>query len=42
MTKQMARLTSAQTALEMDRRGLAFAAVHDSFWTHPADIDGKA
>ena len=23
----------------MDRRGLAFSAVHDSFWTHPCDID---
>ncbi|KAL7569203.1 hypothetical protein ACA910_016762 [Epithemia clementina (nom. ined.)] len=27
------------TALEMDRRGLTFAAVHDSFWTHPCDVD---
>lgn len=27
------------TALEMDRRGLCFSAVHDSFWTHPSDID---
>lgn len=27
------------TALEMDRRGLAFSAVHDSFWTHPCNID---
>jgi len=27
------------TALEMDRRGLEFSAVHDSFWTHPCDID---
>jgi DNA-directed RNA polymerase, mitochondrial len=27
------------TALEMDRRGLTFSAVHDSFWTHPCDID---
>jgi DNA-directed RNA polymerase len=27
------------TALEMDRRGLAFSAVHDSFWTHPCDVD---
>ncbi len=27
------------TALEMDRRGLSFSAVHDSFWTHPCDID---
>ena len=27
------------TALEMDRRGLTFSAVHDSYWTHPCDID---
>lgn len=27
------------TAIEMDRRGLTFSAVHDSFWTHAADID---
>lgn len=27
------------TALEMDRRGLHFSAVHDSFWTHPCDVD---
>jgi len=27
------------TALEMDRRGLCFSAVHDSFWTHPCDVD---
>ena len=27
------------TALEMDRRGLSFSAVHDSFWTHPSDVD---
>jgi len=27
------------TALEMDRRGLTFSAVHDSFWTHACDID---
>jgi DNA-directed RNA polymerase len=27
------------TALEMDRRGLTFSAVHDSFWTHPCNID---
>jgi DNA-directed RNA polymerase, mitochondrial len=27
------------TALEMDRRRLTFSAVHDSFWTHPCDID---
>ena len=27
------------TALEMDRRGLSFCAVHDSFWTHACDVD---
>ncbi|KAI1083450.1 DNA-dependent RNA polymerase [Whalleya microplaca] len=27
------------SALECDERGLTFAAVHDSFWTHAADID---
>ncbi|CAB9510800.1 RNA polymerase 2, chloroplastic/mitochondrial [Seminavis robusta] len=27
------------TAMEMDRRGLSFSAVHDSFWTHPCDVD---
>jgi len=27
------------TALESDRRGLTFSAVHDSFWTHACDID---
>ena len=27
------------TAIEMDRRGLTFSAVHDSFWTHPCDVD---
>lgn len=27
------------TALEMERRGLAFSAVHDSFWTHACDVD---
>ena len=27
------------TAIEMDKRGLTFSAVHDSFWTHAADID---
>ena len=27
------------TAIEMDRRGLAFSAVHDSFWTHACDIE---
>lgn len=28
-----------KTALEMDRRGLHFSAVHDSFWTHACDVD---
>lgn len=27
------------SALECDAQGLSFAAVHDSFWTHAADID---
>jgi DNA-directed RNA polymerase len=27
------------TALEMERRGLTFSAVHDSFWTHACDVD---
>ena len=27
------------SALEMNKRGLTFTAVHDSFWTHPCDID---
>jgi DNA-directed RNA polymerase, mitochondrial len=27
------------TALEMEKRGLAFSAVHDSFWTHACDVD---
>ncbi|EOO02496.1 putative dna-directed rna polymerase protein [Phaeoacremonium minimum UCRPA7] len=27
------------SALECDELGLCFAAVHDSFWTHAADID---
>ncbi|KAL3427294.1 DNA-directed RNA mitochondrial polymerase [Phlyctema vagabunda] len=27
------------SALECDERGLSFAAVHDSFWTHAADIE---
>jgi DNA-directed RNA polymerase, mitochondrial len=27
------------TALEMDRRGLTFSAVHDSFWTHACDVE---
>ena len=28
-----------QTAVACRRRGLVFAAVHDSFWTHPSDVD---
>lgn len=27
------------SALECDAQGLSFAAVHDSFWTHAADVD---
>ncbi len=27
------------TALQCDELGLSFAAVHDSFWTHPSDVD---
>jgi DNA-directed RNA polymerase len=27
------------TAVEMDRRGLTYSAVHDSFWTHACDVD---
>ena len=27
------------TALEMDKRGLFFSAVHDSFWTHACDVE---
>ncbi|KAI0910103.1 DNA-directed RNA polymerase [Ustulina deusta] len=27
------------SALECDELGLSFAAVHDSFWTHAADVD---
>jgi DNA-directed RNA polymerase len=27
------------SAIECDRRGLAFSAVHDSFWTHACDVD---
>ncbi|KAI0844507.1 DNA/RNA polymerase [Daldinia vernicosa] len=27
------------SALQCDERGLSFAAVHDSFWTHAADVD---
>ncbi|KAI9053050.1 hypothetical protein LZ554_003320 [Drepanopeziza brunnea f. sp. 'monogermtubi'] len=27
------------SALECDKHGLSFAAVHDSFWTHASDVD---
>jgi len=27
------------TAINMQRKGLAFTAVHDSYWTHPSDVD---
>jgi DNA-directed RNA polymerase len=27
------------TARECKKRGIEFASVHDSFWTHPADVD---
>lgn len=27
------------SALECDEKGLTFAAVHDSFWTHASDVD---
>ena len=27
------------TAIEMDRRGLQFAAVHDSYWTHAGTVN---
>lgn len=27
------------TAVEMQKRGLHFSAVHDSYWTHPCDIE---
>ena len=26
-------------AIEMKKRGLHFSAVHDSYWTHPNDIE---
>lgn len=28
-----------KTALKSREAGIAFAAVHDSFWTHPSDVD---
>ena len=27
------------TAIEMEKRGLHFSAVHDSYWTHPCDVE---
>lgn len=27
------------TSLEMKKRNLTFAAVHDSYWTHPSSVD---
>ena len=27
------------TAIRLQRMGLAFTAVHDSYWTHGADVD---
>jgi len=30
------------TAIETHRRGLTFAAVHDSYWTHACDIDAMS
>lgn len=27
------------SAIECNKSGLTFAAVHDSFWTHPSDVD---
>jgi len=27
------------SAIECNKAGLTFAAVHDSFWTHPSDVD---
>lgn len=29
----------AMTSLKMKMNGLTFAAVHDSYWTHAADVD---
>lgn len=26
------------TAIECQKQGITFAAVHDSYWTHPSDI----
>jgi DNA-directed RNA polymerase, mitochondrial len=27
------------TALHCEKKGISFVAVHDSYWTHPCDID---
>jgi DNA-directed RNA polymerase len=27
------------TAIEMQKRGLYFSAVHDSYWTHASDVE---
>ncbi|CAM9885833.1 unnamed protein product [Discosporangium mesarthrocarpum] len=27
------------TAVEMEKRGIPFAAVHDSYWVHPGHVD---
>jgi hypothetical protein len=27
------------TAIEMEKRGLTFASVHDSYWTHASQVD---
>jgi DNA-directed RNA polymerase len=27
------------TAIECDKLGIYFAAVHDSYWTHAADVE---
>ncbi|KAL8671733.1 MAG: hypothetical protein Q9168_003778 [Polycauliona sp. 1 TL-2023] len=27
------------SAMQCEKRGLTFTAVHDSFWTHPSDVD---
>ena len=28
-----------KTAIEMNKRGVTFSAVHDSYWCHPANVD---
>lgn len=27
------------SCLDCQKNGIAFASVHDSFWTHPSDVD---